>query len=158
MTHIYIYSNRTEVVLFCVRGLFTFPHPSNSSSYNIYTSTLLKSDQWLSESHHVDHGVRGAINFRRVSGTKVYALGQPTIEAINEVVSRVKKAHPTSSKILWITLREEPIVYINGAPYCLRRENFSLRNMKGKVFSSLWMNVKNFLTRKQIMAGSQPRV
>ena len=50
------------------------------------------------------------------------------------MVSRVKKAHPTSSKIIWITLREEPIVYINGAPYCLRRENFSLRNMKGKVF------------------------
>jgi hypothetical protein len=103
-------------------------------NYNIYTSTLLKSDQWLRESHHVDHGVRGAINFRQVPGTTVYALGQPTIEAIDEVVSRVKKAHPTSSKIVWITLREEPIVYINGAPYCLRRENFSLRNMKGKVF------------------------
>jgi hypothetical protein len=127
-------SIRTEVVLSCVKGLFRYPHSPNSSVHNVYTSTLLKSDQWLRESHHVDHGVRGAINFRRVPGTKVYALGQPTIEAIDEVVSRVKKAHPTSSKIVWITLREEPIVYINGAPYCLRRENFSLRNMKGKVF------------------------
>jgi hypothetical protein len=27
-------------------------------------------------------------------------------------------------------VREEPIVYINGAPYCLRRESYSLRNMK----------------------------
>ena len=107
------------------------------SVHDIYTSTLLKSDQWLRESHHVDHGVRGAINFRQVPGTEVYALGQPTIEAIDEVVSRIKKAHPTSSRIVWITLREEPIVYINGAPYCLRRENFSLRNMKGKVFSTL---------------------
>jgi Inositol hexakisphosphate len=135
----YIFSIRTEVVSSCVKGLFKYLHLSNSSVYNIYTSTLLKSDQWLRESHHVDHGVRGAINFRRIQvpGTKVYALGQPTIEAIDEVVSRVKKAHPTSSKIVWITLREEPIVYINGAPYCLRRENFSLRNMKGKVFSSL---------------------
>lgn len=25
---------------------------------------------------------------------------------------------------------QEPLVYINGTPYCLRRENFSLRNMK----------------------------
>ena len=130
----YISSNRTEVVLFCVKGLFKYPNPPNSSVHKIYTSTLLKSDQWLRESHHLDHGVRGAINFRRVPGTRVYALGQPTIEAIDEVVSRVKKAHPTSSKIVWITLREEPIVYINGAPYCLRRENFSLRNMKGKIF------------------------
>ncbi|KAF8969228.1 inositol hexakisphosphate-domain-containing protein [Flammula alnicola] len=83
----------------------------------------LKSDQWLRESHHVDHGVRGAINFRQIPDTDIYALGQPTVAAIDE-------AHPTTSKIVWITLREEPIVYINGAPYCLRRENYSLRNMK----------------------------
>ncbi|TFK40212.1 inositol hexakisphosphate-domain-containing protein [Crucibulum laeve] len=93
-------------------------------------STLLKSDQWLRESHHVEHAVRGAINFRQVPSTSIYALGQPTLEAIDEVVHRIKAAHPTALKIVWITLREEPIVYINGAPYCLRREGFSLRNMK----------------------------
>ncbi|KAJ7649811.1 inositol hexakisphosphate-domain-containing protein [Roridomyces roridus] len=92
--------------------------------------TLLKSDQWLQESHYVDHGVRGAINFRRVPMSNIYALGQPTLEAIDEVVSRIKDAHPNAQRIIWITLREEPIVYINGAPYCLRREGFSLRNMK----------------------------
>ncbi|RXW20324.1 hypothetical protein EST38_g5530 [Candolleomyces aberdarensis] len=70
-------------------------------------SMLLKSDQWLRESHHVEHGVRGAINFRQIPDT----------------------SHPTSHRIIWITLREEPIVYI-GAPYCLRRERFTLRNMK----------------------------
>ncbi|KAF9048553.1 inositol hexakisphosphate-domain-containing protein [Panaeolus papilionaceus] len=94
------------------------------------SSTLLKSDQWLSESHHVDHAVRGAINFRRVPDTTIYALGQPTVEAIDEVVRRIKAAHPSASNMVWITLREEPVVYVNGAPYCLRRENFSLRNMK----------------------------
>ncbi|KAK0469504.1 inositol hexakisphosphate-domain-containing protein [Desarmillaria tabescens] len=93
-------------------------------------STLLKSDQWFSQGHSVDDGVRGAINFRRVPGTNVYALGQPTIEAIDEVVGRIKDAHPSAQRVIWITLREEPIIYINGAPYCLRREGFSLRNMK----------------------------
>ncbi|CAL1716907.1 unnamed protein product [Somion occarium] len=92
--------------------------------------TLLKSDQWLSKSHHVADGVRGAINFRKIPGTAIYALGQPTLEAIDEVVDKVKQAHPSSNRIMWITLREEPIVYINGAPYCLRRERFTLRNMK----------------------------
>lgn len=100
-------------------------------------STLLKSDQWLRESHHVEHGVRGAINFRQVPGTNIYALGQPTTEAIDEVVQRIRREHPSSQKVVWITLREEPIVYINGAPYCLRREGFSLRNMKGGVFFEL---------------------
>lgn len=99
---------------------------------------LLKSDQWLRESHHVEHGVRGAINFRQVHNTNIYALGQPTVQAIDEILKRLKLAHPTAEKIVWITLREEPIVYINGAPYCLRRERFSLRNMKGQPSHDMW--------------------
>ncbi|KAF9485182.1 hypothetical protein BDN70DRAFT_910314 [Pholiota conissans] len=102
----------------------------NRSGIILRESTLLKSDQWRGESHHVEHGVHGAINFRRIPDTEIYALGQPTIEAIDEVVRRVHRAHPNAPKVVWITLREEPIVYINGAPFCLRRENYSLRNMK----------------------------
>ncbi|KAG6902829.1 hypothetical protein C0995_010714 [Termitomyces sp. Mi166 len=92
--------------------------------------TLLKSDQWLRESSHVEHDVRGAINFRSIPNTNIFALGQPTMAAVDEVVDIVKEAHPSGPRIIWLTLREEPIVYINGAPYCLRREGFSLRNMK----------------------------
>ncbi|KAF5341719.1 hypothetical protein D9611_001925 [Ephemerocybe angulata] len=91
---------------------------------------LLKSDQWVREGHHVEHEVRGAINFRQVPDSNIFALGQPTVEAIDEVLRRIKSSEPTAQKIVWITLREEPIVYINGAPYCLRRERFSLRNVK----------------------------
>jgi hypothetical protein len=95
------------------------------------TSTLLKSDQWISESQHVSLEMRGGINFRNIPGTNIYALGQPTIEAIDEVIDRIRRVHPKAGRIAWVTLREEPIVYVNGAPYCLRREQFSLRNMKG---------------------------
>ncbi|PCH42051.1 hypothetical protein WOLCODRAFT_119866, partial [Wolfiporia cocos MD-104 SS10] len=102
----------------------------NRSGIILREGTLLKSDQWLSQSHQVADGVRGAINFRNIPGTKIYALGQPTLEAIDEVVGRVRAAHPGANRILWLALREEPIVYINGAPYCLRRERFTLRNMK----------------------------
>ncbi|OJT02262.1 Paladin [Trametes pubescens] len=102
----------------------------NRSGIILREGTLLKSDQWLSRSSHVAHGVRGAINFRNIPGTNIYALGQPTLEAIDEVVRRVQAENPDASRIMWITLREEPIVYVNGAPYCLRRERFSLRNMK----------------------------
>ncbi|KAG6879608.1 hypothetical protein C0992_000636 [Termitomyces sp. T32_za158] len=75
--------------------------------------TLLKSDQWLRESSHVAHNVRGAINFRSISNTNIFALGQPTMAAINEVVAIVKEAHPSAPRIVWLTLREEPVVYIN---------------------------------------------
>ncbi|KAH7925850.1 hypothetical protein BV22DRAFT_1033556 [Leucogyrophana mollusca] len=102
----------------------------NRSGIILRESTLLKSDQWLSESHRVSHSVRGAINFRNIPGTNIYALGQPTESALHEVVKLVKDTHPNANRVVWITLREEPIVYVNGAPYCLRRERFSLRNMK----------------------------
>ncbi|OCH86618.1 hypothetical protein OBBRIDRAFT_890367 [Obba rivulosa] len=102
----------------------------NRSGIILREGTLLKSDQWLSKSQNVPDGVRGAINFRNIPGTKIYALGQPTLEAIDEVVNRVRSAHSDAKRITWIALREEPIVYINGAPYCLRRERFTLRNMK----------------------------
>lgn len=76
--------------------------------------------------------MRGASNFRNISGTSIYALGQPSTDAIDEVVRQVKEDYPNVEHIAWITLREEPVVYINGSPYCLRREGFSLRNMKGR--------------------------
>ena len=86
--------------------------------------------------------MRGAINFRNIRGTNIYALGQPTVEAIDEVIDSIKLAHPHASRIAWVTLREEPIVYVNGAPYCLRRERFSLRNMKGS--DSLFVRNSSF--------------
>jgi hypothetical protein len=91
---------------------------------------LLKSDQWLRESQDIDTEIRGAVNFRQIPGTNIYALGQPSLEAIDDVLAKVRDNHPNALRTVWITLREEPIVYINGAPYCLRRESYSLRNMK----------------------------
>ncbi|KAI9463218.1 inositol hexakisphosphate-domain-containing protein [Lactarius psammicola] len=102
----------------------------NRSGIILREGTLLKSDQWLSESQHVSVQMRGAINFRNIPGTNIYALGQPTVEAIDGVIDHIKRAHPEAERIAWVMLREEPIVYVNGAPYCLRRERSSLRNMK----------------------------
>ncbi|KAI6042555.1 inositol hexakisphosphate-domain-containing protein [Pisolithus marmoratus] len=102
----------------------------NRSGIILREGTLLKSDQWLSKSQRVLHSVRGAINFRNIPGTNIYGSGQPTEAAVDEVVGLIKQNHPNVNKIVWVTLREEPIVYINGAPYCLRRERFTLRNMK----------------------------
>jgi hypothetical protein len=51
----------------------------NRSGIILRESTLLKSDQWLRESHHVEQGLRGAINWRNIPGTNIYSLGQPTV-------------------------------------------------------------------------------
>lgn len=125
----------------------------NSSLLENDISTLLKSDQWLSESQRALQSIRGVINFRNIPGTNIYACGQPTESAIDEVVQLIKEHHPSTSKVVWVTLREEPLVYINGAPYCLRRERFSLRNMKGYWFVSYVDNIVEPRSM-QIMEGS----
>ncbi|KAF9067827.1 inositol hexakisphosphate-domain-containing protein [Rhodocollybia butyracea] len=102
----------------------------NRSGIILRESTLLKIDIWMRESQLIEHEIHGAANFRQTPGTDIYALGQPTTEAIDEVVYRVKADNPSVKRIVWLTLREEPVVYVNGTPYCLRREGFSLRNMK----------------------------
>ncbi|KAH7106320.1 inositol hexakisphosphate-domain-containing protein [Auriculariales sp. MPI-PUGE-AT-0066] len=103
---------------------------NNRSGIVLRANTLLKSDQWRSQQHQMELNIRGVINLRNVPGSTIYCAGQPTLEAIDNVIKCIKERHPDAKQITWITLREEPLVYVNGSPYCLRRESFSLRNMK----------------------------
>lgn len=59
-------------------------------------------------------GVRGAIGFRQVFNTSIYATGQPTQEAITAILDIVKERSPAVTKVVWVCLREEPLVMING--------------------------------------------
>jgi len=68
--------------------------------------------------------VEGVPNLRRVPGYKVYCCGQPTATGF---VAAIKKAvgenFPKDGKIIWVNMRQEPIVYVNGNPICARPPN-----------------------------------
>ncbi|KAL7424934.1 hypothetical protein Q5752_000621 [Cryptotrichosporon argae] len=102
----------------------------NRNGIMLRSSTLLKSDLWLSDVASSADGVRGAIGFRQIPGASVYATGQPTQNAIETILESVKQRTPDVTNIVWVCLREEPLVMINGSPYCLRRDQFALRNMR----------------------------
>ncbi len=75
--------------------------------------TLLKVDQWVSESAtslSAADRIKGAIGFRRVPQTNIYALGQPEEDAIAHVVRHVCEGSQEQLKVLWLNLREEPVV------------------------------------------------
>ncbi|CAD6922391.1 hypothetical protein CF336_g6584 [Tilletia laevis] len=86
--------------------------------------------------------VRGAVNFRRVGESHVFATGQPTVEGIIGAVHAVfemllasegqhqQQQQKELKRITWINLREEPLVYIGSRPFCLRQSAKSLRNIK----------------------------
>merc|ERR1712142_177518 len=66
----------------------------------------------------------GCPNFRRVPGYKVYCCGQPTIAGFEAALNKVcGNIYPKDGKIIWLNLRQEPTVYINGEPICARPPN-----------------------------------
>merc|ERR1712025_1439586 len=68
--------------------------------------------------------IEGVPNFRRVPGYKVYCCGQPTIAGFENALNKAcGDIYPKDGKILWLNMRQEPIVYVNGNPICARPPN-----------------------------------
>lgn len=67
--------------------------------------------------------IEGVPNFRRVPGYKVYCCGQPTIEGFTRACEKVCEKWPKDGKIIWINMRQEPTIYVNGNPVCARPAN-----------------------------------
>merc|ERR1712228_836998 len=66
----------------------------------------------------------GAPNFHRIPGYKVYCTGQPTAAGLKNVLEKVTgKIYPKDGPIIWLNLRQEPNVYVNGEPICARPPN-----------------------------------
>jgi len=68
--------------------------------------------------------IPGCPNFRRVPGYKVYCCGQPTVAGFKGALEKVcGTVYPKTGKILWVNMRQEPNIYVNGEPYCARPPN-----------------------------------
>merc|ERR1712186_316640 len=66
----------------------------------------------------------GCPNFHRIPGYKVYTTGQPTLDGIKNVLEKVTGTiYPQDGPIIWLNLRQEPDVYVNGQPICARPPN-----------------------------------
>ncbi|KAJ1539576.1 hypothetical protein HK405_012731, partial [Cladochytrium tenue] len=90
--------------------------------------------------------VEGAPNYRKISlldlaaklgleptvlqGLSVYGIGMPTVEAIRTALNKVGAGKSGPRKVLWTSLREEPVIYIKGKPYILRLFQDPLKNLE----------------------------
>merc|ERR1711915_219793 len=104
---------------------------SSSTASSEQTSLSMGDNQDISKSAAMaDHfekiqklpdPVPGCPNFRRVPGYKVYCCGQPTIAGFEAALNKVTGTiYPKDGKIIWLNLRQEPDVYVNGEPVCAR--------------------------------------
>jgi len=99
------------------------------------TDSLLKQDHFSSgfvqphgDNDMLDVSFRGAQNFRKVDDTRVYGVCTPTVDAASEIALYIQNAF-NATKICWINLREEPLVYINKSPFVLRSSKAPFRNL-----------------------------
>merc|ERR1712045_151732 len=68
--------------------------------------------------------VDGVPNFRRVPGYKVFVCGQPTKDGFEKALEKAcGDKWPKDGPIIWLNMRQEPIIYVNGNPVCARPPN-----------------------------------
>lgn len=91
---------------------------------------VMKSDHWegvalLDPAQYPS--IEGAPNFRRVPGTDLYGVGQPSEVAVRELLHMLHNSPEGYSCVFWINLREEPLVYVEGTPFSPRDVHTPLR-------------------------------
>jgi hypothetical protein len=74
--------------------------------------TILKSDHFPGcHKKYLAKSFKGAPNFRQVDrNIPIYGLGNPTIEGIETVLKEIG----SNRHFIWTSLREEPVIFING--------------------------------------------
>jgi hypothetical protein len=87
--------------------------------------TILKIDHWQKRQDN-----ELAINFRKTDQFGIFGVAQPTLSAVSLVVDKTLTASKGNLKVVWINLREEPVIYIHGEPYVLRDQYATLRNIQ----------------------------
>ncbi|KAJ3362183.1 hypothetical protein HDU91_003540, partial [Kappamyces sp. JEL0680] len=106
-------------------------------------NTILKEDFWFKSKVTAADTLKGASNFRKIEGFPIYGVAQPTIQGVKNVLSVISERTPN---VVWINLREEPFIYINGIPYVLRDTSVTLRNLKS--FSGITSTSLEIIERK----------
>lgn len=114
--------NRAEIVL---------PSPSITSTSRLgdvlSTTHILKLD--LLDALRNREGPRGVIAgapyFRIVPKFNIAGVSQANVSAIRTILNELKRAH-IESPVIWVNLREEPLVYIHNASHIVRERNHPL--------------------------------
>eukprot|EP00808_Paulinella_micropora_P002101 g43622.t1 len=89
---------------------------------------VLKSDHFPTESNsQLIMNISGGPNFRQVSQTPIYGVGQPSVYATRTILNLL--GSKKNRRILWISLREEPLVYLNSRSFVLRDMLYPFQNL-----------------------------
>mmetsp|Transcript_12515 Transcript_12515/g.22690 ORF Transcript_12515/g.22690 Transcript_12515/m.22690 type:complete len:1511 (+) Transcript_12515:216-4748(+) len=106
--------------------------------------SILKSDHFpgCNRLKNAAVAISGAPNFRAITivdtnaktqppmpNLGIYGVGIPTVEGLEGVLGHVNQGD-SQKEIVWINLREEPILYVNGRPFVLRKLEHPFENLE----------------------------
>ncbi|MBA0736903.1 hypothetical protein Gogos_010391 [Gossypium gossypioides] len=94
--------------------------------------TILKSDHFPGcQNKRLSPQIDGAPNYRQADSLRVHGVAIPTIVGIQNVLKHIgAQKDGKQARVLWISLREEPVVYINGRPFVLRDVEMPFSNLE----------------------------
>lgn len=94
--------------------------------------TILKSDHFPGcQNKRLSPQIDGAPNYRQAESMRVHGVAIPTIDGIRNVLIHLgAQMDGKQANVLWINLREEPVVYINGRPFVLREVERPFSNLE----------------------------
>ncbi|KAD4584542.1 hypothetical protein E3N88_22143 [Mikania micrantha] len=94
--------------------------------------TILKSDHFPGcQNKRLSPQIDGAPNYRQAESLCVHGVAIPTIDGIRNVLTYLgAQMDGKQANVLWINLREEPVVYINGRPFVLREVERPFSNLE----------------------------
>lgn len=74
--------------------------------------------------------IDGAPNYRMIKGFPVGGTAIPTQKGVCNVLEQLENMNGADSLVFWVNLREEPVLYINNRPFCLRDVDNPYRNLE----------------------------
>ncbi|CEG39611.1 IQ motif, EF-hand binding site [Plasmopara halstedii] len=139
------------------RMMLTRQHSLMVQGTKVLKKYVLKTDRFPN-CHELDTPNGDIIpNFRRLEHTPVYGSAQPSLEGIQLILNRV--AADGFTKVVWINLREEAVIYVNGRPFTARRsaklnENDLVPGITGHKIQVLELSMKSSLQEELKMADN----
>ena len=104
---------------FCVKeNILLFPEDKMT---DMHTAALMADH--FDKIQKLPNPVEGVPNWRCVPGYQVYVCGQPTKAGYEAALEKVTASYPKDAPIVWVNMRQEPSVYVNGQPMCARPPN-----------------------------------
>lgn len=108
----------------------------------------------------------GAPNWRRLAGFPIYATGQPKQADLEKCVEQAVNKYDEQKAVLWVNIRQEPVLYLNGDPYSIRpkdkfqthmvfKEAFAINNVENEMVSKLKKGDGSFTFYKDVVGEQE---